>query len=145
MRGSPPLHLAVLLLAFGLLAVPLIQLTGVSPQTTYASEPTEAPKDKPQPVRVVLRYTHQPESLRLMVDDKDLLAGIDWKVSPVEVDTEMIIGSDGQEFTLEAKWKDDQPDTAVSVDVELDGEQKQSETRWSELGEISDVLTYVWK
>ena len=145
MRGSPPLHLALLLLAFGLVAVPLIRLTGASQAPAALPTQETTAQSKEVPVRVVLRHAAAPLKLELLHGEKNLLEGIDWKTSPVELDVDLVLGTDGLELTLEAQWSEQQAPTPITVELEPDGEQRRSETRWSEDGQISDVLTYLWR
>lgn len=150
------LHLLLLLTAFLLLSVPLRHLTGsVRAQeghtTGKQASVVEGAEEHPEgehshrlPVRVRLRFAHPPEEMMFLAGEKDLLEGVEKTVSPIEVEVELELGHEGNEFVLEGRWKDDAPDTAVTVEMEPDGLDMRAETRWSEGGAISDVLTFVW-
>ena len=148
MRGSPPTHLIVLLLAFAIIALPLARLTsgsggelaGATAQATVSEgEPSQ------RTARVLLRYAHRPKVLSLVCEERDLLQGVDWAEVPVEFDAELPVGPDGLELTLEAAWDSgSEGSTAVTVEVEPEGEERRSQTRWSDDGSISDVLTFEW-
>jgi hypothetical protein len=56
----------------------------------------------------------------------------------------MEIGHEGNELVLEVKWPEGVGATAVTVELEPEGLDMRSETRWSDGGAISDVLTFVW-
>jgi hypothetical protein len=56
-----------------------------------------------------------------------------------------VIGEDGDELWVSASWPSGTPDTALTVELEPDGLEQKSETRWSEAGELSEVLTFHWK
>jgi len=74
MRGSPPLQLALLLLSFIALAIPLVQLTSAR-ETVTAPVATIAVEGKALPVTLRLRFAHQPTKLTLELNGKPLLAG----------------------------------------------------------------------
>jgi hypothetical protein len=156
MRGSPMLHLLLLITAFVLLSVPLRHLTGAvksesGQAVAGASGVVEGMEEHPEgehvhrvPVRIRVRYAHAPEMMRLEAGERDLLKGVGLGTSPVECEAEMEIGHEGNEFVLEVKWPEGVGATAVTVELEPEGLDMRSETRWSEGGAISDVLTFVW-
>ena len=149
MRGSPPKHLLLLLLAFALIAVPLARLTlGNGRELVAETETSLVSLAEPMErlARVVLRFAHQPQTLSLLSGERDLLEGVDWSESPVELEVPLPWGKEGLELVVEARW-DLEPGvaTAVTVEVEPEGEEQRSETRWSDGGSISDVLTFEWK
>jgi hypothetical protein len=154
------LHLLLLITAFVLLSVPLRHLTGSARAQPGASEPqlkggqaavVEGAEVHPEeahrhrlPVRIRLRYAHAPESMSLRMGERELLKGVDQTKSPVECEVAMELGHEGNELVLEGVWPVSTPDTAVTVELEPDGLEMRSETRWSEGGAVSDVLTFVW-
>lgn len=148
MRGSPPKHLLLLLLAFALIAVPLARLTlGNGSNLVAETETSLGSLAEPMErlARVVLRFAHQPRTLSLLSGERDLLEGVNWGESPVELEVPLPWGKEGLELVVEARW-DLEPGvaTAVTVEVEPEGEEQRSETRWSDSGSISDVLTFEW-
>jgi hypothetical protein len=156
MRGSPMLHLLLLITAFLLLSVPLRHLTGAVRVGGGTGEGVKAGvvdgmEEHPEgehvhrvPVRVRVRFVGVPETMRLQVGERDLLKGMGFGTSPVECEAEMEIGHEGNEMVLEAKWPEGAGEAAVTVELEPEGLDGRSETRWSEGGTISDVLTFVW-
>lgn len=96
------------------------------------------------PVRIRVRFVGAPETLRLQAGERDLLEGQDFGTSPIECEAELEIGREGNELVLEAKWPEGSGEAAVTVELEPEGLDGHSETRWSEGGQISDVLTFVW-
>ena len=150
------LHLLLLITAFVLLSVPLRHLTGAvksesGQAVAGASGVVEGMEEHPEgehvhrvPVRIRVRYAHAPEMMRLEAGERDLLKGVGLGTSPVECEAEMEIGHEGNEFVLEVKWPEGVGATAVTVELEPEGLDMRSETRWSEGGAISDVLTFVW-
>ena len=150
------LHLLLLITAFVLLSVPLRHLTGAVKSESGQAEAgasgvVEGMEEHPEgehvhrvPVRIRVRYAHAPEMMRLEAGERDLLKGVGLGTSPVECEAEMEIGHEGNEFVLEVKWPEGVGATAVTVELEPEGLDMRSETRWSEGGAISDVLTFVW-
>jgi hypothetical protein len=150
------LHLLLLITAFVLLSVPLRHLTGAvksesGQAVAGASGVVEGMEEHPEgehvhrvPVRIRVRYAHAPEMMRLEAGERDFLKGASLGTSPVECEAEMEIGHEGNEFVLEVKWPEGVGATAVTVELEPEGLDMRSETRWSEGGAISDVLTFVW-
>ena len=96
------------------------------------------------PVRIRVRFVGVPETMRLQVGERDLLKGLDLGTSPVECEAEMEIGHEGNEMVLEAKWPEGAGEAAVTVELEPEGLDGRSATRWSAGGAISDVLTFLW-
>jgi|LakMenEpi03Aug12_release.lakeMendotaPanAssembly.Ray.scaffolds.fasta_scaffold1512076_1 hypothetical protein len=150
------LHLLLLITAFVLLSVPLRHLTGAvksesGQAVAGASGVVEGMEEHPEgehvhrvPVRIRVRYAHAPEMMRLEAGERDLLKGASLGTSPVECEAEMEIGHEGNELVLEVKWPEGVGATAVTVELEPEGLDMRSETRWSDGGAISDVLTFVW-
>lgn len=144
MRGSPPLQLALLLLSFMGLAIPLVQLTSAR-DTVAAPVATVAVEGKALPVTLRLRFAHQPTKLTLELNGKPLLADADVTQSPIEVTTDLSIPKDGIDLQLKAEWPTGTPDTAVTLDIEPDGLDSQSQTRWSVGPNLEEVIPFLWK
>ncbi len=146
MRGFPPIQIFVLGLLFALLAVPMVQLTGNAthiPEVEPTAAQTRAEK-KAAPAILRLRYAHRPISISLKSEGKELLAKLDLSASPAEMEAEIALSDDGNEFSLDAQWPEGTPDTALSLEIEPDGYDAKSETRWSSGAALSEILTYSW-
>lgn len=166
MRGSPPFHLLLLAAAFVLAAIPLSRLTcardsghahdhehehhghdhGERVVVKGTDEHPEEEHVHHVETRVRLFFAHRPQSVSLLAGKKELLKDIDWTSAeaPLEVEAELEISHDGNELVLEATWPEGAPLTAVTVELEPEGLETRSETRWAAEGEVSDVLTFVW-
>ena len=142
MRGSPPIQLFLLALAFVLLAFPLARLTGNGAVT--ARETAPAAEVQEVPVLIRLRFAHPPRQVSLLQEERDLLAGADFSSSPVEIETRLRLGTDGEELRLEAAWAEGTPDTAISVEIEPEGHETREATRWSDGPELNDLLLFQW-
>ncbi len=143
MRGAPPIHLVLLAIAFGLFAIPLAQLTFARYETVMAK--AEAPTTPSAQTGVLLRirFAHVPKSLSLKLGDRELIPS-DPLFSPLEIPTEMIIPVEGLDLRLEASWPEGTPETAVTIDLEPDGLDTKSHTRWSTGMQLSESLPFLW-
>lgn len=146
MRGFPPLQIFILGLLFGLLAVPMVQLTGNAP-VPATSKPggTEVAAVKTTiPALLRLRYAHRPLTISLKSDARELVSKPDMSSSPIELETEITLSKDGNEFSLEASWPPGTPDTALTVEIEPDGQDPRTVTLWSSGSDLSEILTLSW-
>ena len=141
MRGFPPIQIFLLVLAFIVLAVPLIQLTG---HVSHA-KPAPAKVVEAQSVKTLLRlrYAHKPATLSLKIADKEQIHSI--AASPIELQTTLPSIKDGVDVFLNATWPEGTPDTSLTLELEPDGLATRSETRWSSAGSLDEVITFEWK
>jgi hypothetical protein len=165
MRGFPPLQIFVLGLMFGLLAVPLAHLTGQAPR--QAAEPdhssshaghdagskevqgaSEHPEGEHRhvevPALIRIRFAHRPLSVSLKSEGQELLPKLDLSASPAEVSAKIEVSHDGNEFSLAADWPPETPDTALTVEIEPEGLDARTETRWSTDAGLQEILTFSW-
>jgi len=141
MRGFPPIQIFVLGLLFGLLAVPLVQLTGNTPQVILHMDER---KHVEVPAVIRLRYAHKPLSVSLKSEGRELLEKVDLSSPLIEAKAKIEVSHDGNELSLEAKWPEGTPDTALTLEVEPDGFETRRETRWSSGATLSEILTLIW-
>jgi hypothetical protein len=141
MRGFPPIQLFLLCLAFVALAVPLSHLTG---NTSHAKVVKVAAKEaKSVKALLRLRFAHPPTTLSLTLADKELIASAE--ASPLELHAVLPATQDGVDVFLSATWPQNTPDTALTLEIEPDGLEARSETRWSAAGSLDEVITFSWK
>jgi hypothetical protein len=146
MRGFPPIQLFLLCLAFVALAVPLSHLTGNTSHAKVVKIPliNGAPEGAESMIALLrLRFAHQPSTLSLKIADKELITTVD--VTPVEIDAVLPSTQDGVDVFLSATWPENTPDTALTLEIEPDGLEARSETRWSSAGSLDEVITFSWK
>lgn len=144
MRGFPPVQIFILGLAFALLAFPLAQLTtGYEKVETHQILETDS-KKVPVPTLVRLRFAHRPLAVSLKLGDKELIEKPDLSASLMEFKTEMDVSHEGIEFLLTASWPTGTPATALTVEVEPDGFELRSETRWSAEAALNELITFLW-
>lgn len=141
MRGFPPIQLFLLCLAFVALAVPLSHLTG----NTNHAKVIQPAVNETQSVKALLRlrFAHPPTTLSLKIADKELITTLD--ATPIEIDNVLPATQDGVDVFLSATWPQNTPDTALTLEIEPDGLEARSETRWSAAGSLDEVITFSWK
>lgn len=165
MRGFPPVQLFLLGLVFCLLAFPLASLTqsyadaasshahhshdhedrdGVTVVKGGDEHPEGEHKHVEVPTLVRLRFAHTPLSVSLMQGDEELAEKLDLSASPVEFKAGMEVSHDGNELIVSATWPKGTPDTALTIELEPDGFEIRSETRWSSDAALNEVLTFQW-
>lgn len=147
MRGSPPLHLVLFAIGFVLLAVPLAQLTFARPAAKGGVIVQTEPDAPTTSAYVRLRFAHKPESLSVQLDGRELVTpgSLQSAMSVIEIKENLLLTSDGLELLVNSKWPAGTPDTALSLELEPDGFDMQSQTRWSSGNHLSDALTFHWK
>jgi len=141
MRGSPPLHLSLFLLGFAMLALPLVKLTSATPSSASKSEAKPVAEEASALMR--LRFAHKPLHVRLAHEQKLLFEG------PTDVLHELFqslpVPEEGVELALTVQWPEGTPDTAVTLELEPDGLDTQSQTRWSSGLTLDEVIPFVWR
>lgn len=147
MRGSPPLHLILFAVGFALLAVPLAHLTFARPAAPEVQAVDEKPESVTTSTLVRIRFAHPPQSLSVKLGERELLTPqmLHGAKSVIELQQDLTLGHDGIEFLVTAQWPAGTPDTALSVELEPDGLDAQSQTRWSSGGSLAEALAYHWK
>jgi len=143
MRGSPPFQLALLLLGFFVLGVPLVQLTSGRPVPMTPRPAASAEASRPVLIRV--RYVNLPQTLSVKLGGKELLPHTAPGTSPLEARTSFVIPPEGIELHVQATWPAGGPEMPVTVEIEPDGLDVQSHTLWSIDGRIDDTLAFAWK
>lgn len=146
MNGFPPIQIFILGIAFVILAIPLVQLTGNSPKVeangTAVEREAKAKTEKTCLIR--LRYAHKPDSIQLIWNGKVLIKNANLENIPVEHETALPFPNKKLEMTLTASWPTGTPDTAITVEVEPETMDMRSETRWSSDGQLNEVLVFQW-
>lgn len=141
MRGFPPIQIFLLVITFIVLAVPLSHLTG----NTQVKPAVQAETKEKKTVKAFLRlrYAHPPTKLSVKIHDKELITAVG--ESPIEIDAALASPKEGIDVFLSATWPDNTPDTAITLEIEPDGLDARSETRWSSAGSLDEVITFSWK
>ena len=143
MRGYPPIHLFILILAFAAMAVPLARLTSARPLA--AAVPRAVRPATMHSTHLKLRYAHTPKSISLKTGAHDLLKDAPIAASPVELQADLDIPAEGIEFILTVEWAEGTADTPLTLDLEPDGLDTITETRWSSGHQMTEVISFQWK
>ena len=143
MRGSPPLHIFLFALAFALFAVPLARLTFARPAPPAKAVVVEK-RTTGTPTLLRVRLAHQPATLSVTLDGKSLLQAADNQSTLQESRVDISIPAEGVELLIEATWPAGTPDTPITVELEPDGLDTQSQTRWSSGGTLHEPFSYHW-
>ena len=141
MRGSPPIQLFLLALAFVLLAIPLVYLTGNAAidHPKSAAKTATKPKEAKSVIRV--RFVHKPEKLSLKLQERELLGKGAWSDNAVEFDATLPLSLD---LLVNADWAYGAPDQALTIEIEPDGQDTKRETNWSTAGNLNEVYHFQW-
>jgi hypothetical protein len=141
MRGSPPLHLVLLIVLFGALAVPLAKLTFARAKVTMNHEVRQSGKT---PTLIRFRFAHPPQSASITLNGGVLLGASVVPGSNVETTQEIEIPKEGIEFLAKVLWPEGTPDTAFSIELEPDGLDTQTQTKWSSGSKLEDLFVFKW-
>jgi hypothetical protein len=147
MRGFPPFHLLICVIAFALFAIPLARLTFARPETVGMKRTATAPKADADsiPTRILIRYAHQPKTLSLKYGDLELVPKeATFPASTIELKANFNRPSDGIEMTVAATWPQGTPDTALAIELEPDGLDSKAQTRWSTGLQVSEIISFNW-
>jgi hypothetical protein len=63
----------------------------------------------------------------------------------VEFESELAIPKEGLEFLVNVTWPEGTPDTAFAIELEPDGLETQTQTRWASGATLDDVFTFQWR
>jgi hypothetical protein len=146
MRGSPPLHLVLFAVGFALLAIPLAQLTFARPVQKVDTSAVAPPTSKPTLIH--LRFAHAPKSVSLKQSGgPELLKKLEGDApTAIETKVDLEIPQAGIEFLLNVTWPDGTPNTAVTMELQPDEMDSQSQTHWSSGASMQDeVISYKWE
>jgi hypothetical protein len=144
MRGSPPLQLALILIGFMMMSVPLIRLTS-GRVVAKATVVKATEQGAAVPTQVRLRWAHRPHLLSVTLDGKPLLEALDLSLPMIESEAALSLPKEGIEISVQAEWPEGTPETALSLELEPDERDTQSQTRWSRNGKMQEVISFQWK
>jgi hypothetical protein len=141
MRSSPLLLLSLVVLGFGALAVPLAWLTQARPATPPALAPE--PTGNRVNTLVRLRFSHPPVKVSVKEADR-VIATLDTPAdNPIEI-TDTLALEHGMELTIESAWPAGTRWTAVTIEIEPDGIEARSATRWTDSARLTEVVSFFW-
>lgn len=140
MRGSPLREFFLVLLAGGLLLLPLARLTR-SPVRTWGQEILPEVHADQVEAWIALRFSHAPERFTLRQADRVLLEG---GGSAREDDDVLITLTDGHlRLQLNVEWPEDIPDAYAELSVEPEQFSEQRQGFWAR-GMVTRFLEFTW-
>jgi hypothetical protein len=142
MRSSPLLLLLLVVLGFGALAVPLAWLTQAEPETPAAASPQPAGDQVNTLVR--FRFAHPPLEVSLKQGTRVVTTLARPVENPVELTAPLALANDGVELVMESSWPPGTPWTALTVELEPDGLEARSITRWTDSAALAEVIAFSW-
>ena len=142
MQGYPLKNLLLIVLALGLLAVPLLRIgQSLQPAPAIASN-----VQKPVPQRSVtltLRFVHPPLELAMQVRDRAILL----RGQGLSRQAEVTLPADQQELEghLKIRWSADAGETFAELRAAPDGQEEQQQNLWSEAATVDETVRFHWK
>ncbi|MBK8092744.1 MAG: hypothetical protein IPK32_12365 [Verrucomicrobiaceae bacterium] len=143
MRGSPPIQLFLLLLAFGLAGIVLSRLTRAESPVAKSAVKSTAPVTRVK-ARLRIEWAGKLEKLQILHEDRDLASKADLASESAEFKIELPDLKKGIELQISAKWPTGTPKTALSIEIEPDGHDSRSLLRWTEDASLEDILVFSW-
>lgn len=143
MRGFPLINAAIILVALGLILVPLIKLTSTpSVGPAFANAPADLANDSESvTVSISFRSAHAPESIKVSHLGKTL---VDTDTVQATFEVGMAIPEEGVDLLVEVVWPNGTPDTALEVTLEPTAQESLAQVLWAE-GSAEEILTFVWQ
>lgn len=144
MTSSPLRQFFPALGAVILLGLFLYNMTAGTPPAQEVSRPTPTEQSAEVPTVITVRCAHRPESLSISHGGRVL-----WQSGSPGLHEEVECGlplEDGSvTLTVSARWPEGTPDTPVTLELEPEGRQAASATRWSFGPALNDTYSFSWK
>ena len=143
MRGFPLINAAIILVALGVILVPLVKLTS-APPTVIADRPllqTETEDPNSVSVSLSFRSAHTPDSIKVSHLGK-LLVNTD-SVDDI-IDVDLMIPEEGVDLLVDVQWPNGTPETALELTLEPTARDSLAQVLWGE-GQVEEILTFVWQ
>jgi hypothetical protein len=142
MRGTPTVHLALLLALFIVLAVPLIRLTGGEAQVRTAPVIVSATE---VPMRLSIRCSHAPSKLSVKHGSRDLLNEVSPTDARYETDCALPLPAEGIELSVDATWPPGTQNTALTITLEPAEHDALNQTVWADRDTLSEIIVFHWR
>lgn len=136
MRGFPLINTAVILVALGLILIPMIKLTSAPPKVTPRKSIDDTPSDT-IPVEIEVRHAHQPEQLSISHLGKEI-----WTIGS-DSETQLVIPEEGVDLLVQVRWPEGTPESAVEISLAPQAMASLSRNLWGK-GDLEEILTFVW-
>ncbi|WP_295928023.1 hypothetical protein [uncultured Akkermansia sp.] len=127
-----------------LLGLFLYRMTAGTPPAQEISRPASAEQSADVPTVITVRCAHRPEFLSISHGGRVL-----WQSSTPglheEVECGLPLENGSVTLTVSARWPEDTPDTPVTLELEPEGREAASVTRWSFGPSLNDSYSFSWK
>lgn len=144
MTSSPLRQFFPALAAVLLLGLFLYKMTEAPPAQPAAPQRAATEGTADIPTIMTVRCAHRPESISISHGGRIL-----WKSEAPELHEEVECGMPLEQnaitLTVSARWPEGTPDTPVTLELEPEGRQAVSATRWSFGPALNDTYSFSWK
>lgn len=127
-----------------LLGLFLYRMTAGTPPAQEVSRPASAEQSADVPTVITVRCAHRPEFLSISRAGRVL-----WQSGAPglheEVERALPLEDGSATLTVSARWPEGTPDTPVTLELEPEGRQAASATRWSFGPSLNDSYSFSWK
>ena len=143
MRGSPPVQLALLLLGFIVVGVPLVELTHGRTESTAAE--STSPGETKRPVFFRIRCVTPPLKFSIKAGGEDLISSSAAPSPIMEGRKELAFSEERLELLISAEWPAGSPESVLTIEMEPDGWEGRSRFVWSLNNKVEDTVSFTWK
>lgn len=144
MTSSPLRQFFPALAAVILLGFFLYNMTTGTPAAQEAPRSIPAAQSADVPTVITVRCAHRPESISISRSGRTL-----WQSGTPglheEVECGLPLENGSVTLTVSARWPEGTPDTPVTLELEPEGRQAASATRWSFGPSLNDSYSFSWK
>lgn len=127
-----------------LLGLFLYRMTAGTPPAQEISRPASAEQSADVPTVITVRCAHRPEFLSISRAGRVL-----WQSAAPglheEVECSLPLENGSATLTVSARWPEGTPDTPVTLELEPEGREAASATRWSFGPSLNDSYSFSWK
>lgn len=127
-----------------LLGLFLYRMTAGTPPAQEVSRPASAEQSADVPTVITVRCAHRPEFLSISHGGRVLWQSFTPGLHE-EVECGLPLENGSVTLTVSARWPEDTPDTPVTLELEPEGREAASATRWSFGPSLNDSYSFSWK
>lgn len=144
MTSSPLRQFFPALAAAVLLGLALYKMTSGTPAEQALPHPAPETAAPGVPTMITVKCAHRPRNISIASGN-----GVLWKAENPglheEVECRLPLKGDFTTLTVSAQWPEGTPDTPVTLELEPEGRQAASATRWSFGPSLNDTYSFSWK
>ena len=144
MTSSPLRQFFPALAGAVLLGLALYTMTSGTPAEQAVPHPAQETAAQGVPTVITVKCAHRPRNISIASGDAVL-----WKAENPglheEVECRLPLKGSSATLTVSAQWPEGTPDTPVTLELEPEGRQAASVTRWSFGPSLNDTYSFSWK